>query len=77
MPPKSVAIDSTGATQRIIPSTGTSRAASLPRTISASDRSVANSRVRLPRALSWQIDPAVAAGAARPTSPSRIIAVYW
>ena len=75
-PPKSVAIASTGATQRIIPSTGTSRAASFPRTISASDRSVANSNARLPRALSWQIAPAVAAGAARPTSPRRIIAVH-
>ena len=67
--------DSTGVAHRISPSTGTSRAASFPSTISASDRSVAKSSVRLPRALSRQIDPAAAAGAARPTSPSNIIVV--
>ena len=41
----------------------------------ASVRSVAKSWVRLPRALSRQIAPAVAAGAARPTSPSTISVV--
>ena len=71
-PPKGVASASTGVAQAIRLSTGTSRAASLPSTISASVRSVANSRAKFPRALSRQIAPAVAAGAARPTSPSSI-----
>ena len=44
---------------------GTSRAASLPKTISASDRSVVSRCSRLPLALSWQIAPAVVAGATR------------
>src|SRR5262245_21372243 len=44
----SIASASTGAAQAIRPSTGASRAESLPGTISASVRSVAKSRVRFP-----------------------------
>ena len=52
------------------PSTGTRRAASLPRTISESVRSVTRRWVREPRARSRQMAPAVAAGAARRTRVS-------
>ena len=51
----------------IVASTGNSRAASLPSTTSALERSVARTSSKVPRTLSWQITPAVAAGAARRT----------
>ncbi len=72
MPPSKPASDKMGTTQTINPSTGTSRAPSLPRTISALDRSVASMWSSVPLALSRQIAPAVAAGAARSTSVSSI-----
>ena len=69
-PPKSDRISSTGSVQASIASTGTSRAASLPSTISAAERSVISMCASVPRARSRQIAPAVAAGAARSTSES-------
>jgi hypothetical protein len=61
-----------GKTQAIKPTTGTSRTPSLPRTISALDRSVASRWSSMPRALSRHTAPAVAAEAARSTSVSSI-----
>ena len=61
----------------IVANTGKTRAASLPRTISASDRSVTSTCVRLPRARSRQTAPAVAAGAARSTRPTCTVASNW
>ena len=70
MPPKSEQIASTGQVQAIRPRIGKSRAASLPSTISESERSVASMWVRVPRARSTQMAPAVAAGAASITRVS-------
>ncbi len=70
MPPSSEQIDRTGQVQATNPRIGNSRAPSLPRTISGSERSVARIWVRVPRARSPQIAPAVAAGAASITSVS-------
>ena len=61
-PPSEVRMASTGRPQAITPSTVTSREASRPSTISASDKSVTIIRVSPPRNLSWQIAPAVTAG---------------
>ena len=64
IPPRNELIASTGQEQAIRPRTGSSRAASLPRTISPSVRSVARICASVPRSRSWQIAPAVADGAA-------------
>ena len=70
MPPSSEVSATTGSTQAIRPSTGISRTPSLPRTISALERSVVSTWSSVPRALSRQTAPAVAAGAASRTSVS-------
>ena len=60
IPPNRLVIASTGRAAAIVASTGNSRAASLPSTTSALERSVARTSSKVPRALSWQITPAVA-----------------
>jgi hypothetical protein len=60
-------IASTGRAVAIVASTGNNRAASLPSTTSALERSLARTSSKVPCALSWQITPAVAAGAASRT----------
>ena len=67
IPPNRLVIASTGRAAAIVASTGNSPAASLPSTTSALERSVARISSKVPRALSWQITPAVAAGAASRT----------
>jgi hypothetical protein len=74
-PPKRELSDMTGSAQQTSPNTGTSRAASLPSTISESVRSVAKSCRSLPLERSWQIAPAAAAGAARMTSVSWVTTI--
>ena len=61
-PPRDVRMASTGKLQAMTPSTVTSREASRPSTISASERSVTIISVSPPRILSWQMAPAVTAG---------------
>ena len=61
--------------QRMMPSTGTIRAASLPSTISADERSVTSIWASVPRARSRQIAPAVAAGAASRTIASCVAVI--
>ncbi len=63
IPPNRPASARIGKVHAIKPSTGASRTPSLPRTISALDRSVASMWSSVPRALSRQTAPAVAAGA--------------
>ncbi len=75
IPPIKLARASTGSVQAIRPSTGIIRTPSFPRTISAFERSVASMWSRVPRALSRQMAPAVAAGAASRISVSSIIAI--
>ena len=70
MPPSSEQIDRTGQVQATSPRIGNSRAASLPSTISGSERSVTSMWVSVPRARSTQMAPAVAAGAASITRVS-------
>ncbi len=76
-PPKSMRSSIIGRVQATSPTTGTSRAASLPSTISKSARSVMSMCVSVPRALSRQIAPAVAAGAARSTSVNCVPITAW
>ena len=72
MPPRIVQIESTGRDAAIKPMTGIIRAASLPKTTSAFDKSVTSKCRSVPRALSRQMAPAVAAGAASSTTDKSV-----
>ena len=75
IPPIKVPSAATGKAHATRFRTGTSLAASLPRTTSRSDRSVTITWASVPLALSRQIAPAVAAGAASSTSESWMIVI--
>ncbi len=75
IPPSKVPSAATGKAQAIRLTTGTSRAPSLPRTTSRSVSSVTMTWASVPRALSRQIAPAVAAGAARSTRANSVIVI--